>query len=111
MAITLFLLFAIGMSPAAAWVPWVTQFVEYWEKTDSRRVSTGASVGVAGAWQPASQSHVKAGARGLDWDRRPNSRSDFSERINSVKEPFVSHETASGAYFPTLRRSIDIPVS
>ncbi|MEL7599229.1 MAG: sugar-binding domain-containing protein [Proteiniphilum sp.] len=98
-----FCLFAIGNEPRGRWVPWVTKFVEYWKETDSRRVYTGASVGGSWAWQPASQYHVKAGARGLDWDRRPNSRSDFSERINSVNEPFVSHETGQWCVFPDFK--------
>lgn len=98
-----FCLFAIGNEPRGKWVPWVSKFVAYWKETDSRRVYTGASVGGSWAWQPASQYHVKAGARGLDWDRRPDSRSDFSERINSVNEPFVSHETGQWCAFPDFK--------
>ena len=30
------------------WVAWVSDFVDYWKKTDSRHVYTGASVG--GGW-------------------------------------------------------------
>jgi len=98
-----FCMFAIGNEPRGRWVPWVTKFVDYWKETDSRRVYTGASVGGSWAWQPASQFHVKAGARGLEWNRMPDSRSDFSERINSVNEPFVSHETGQWCVFPDFK--------
>lgn len=98
-----FCLFAIGNEPRGRWVPWVTKFVDYWKNTDKRRVYTGASVGGSWAWQPASQFHVKAGARGLEWNRRPDSKSDFSETINSVNEPFVSHETGQWCVFPDFK--------
>ncbi|MDD2590026.1 MAG: glycoside hydrolase family 2 TIM barrel-domain containing protein [Fermentimonas sp.] len=98
-----FCMFAIGNEPRGRWVPWVTKFVDYWKETDSRRVYTGASVGGSWAWQPASQFHVKAGARGLEWDKIPDSRSNFSERINSVNEPFVSHETGQWCVFPDFK--------
>ena len=58
---------ASGNEPYGNWVEWVTDFVEYWEKTDSRRVYTGTSVGNGWQWQPRNQYHVKAGARGLTW--------------------------------------------
>lgn len=95
-----FCMFAIGNEPRGRWIPWVSRFVDYWKETDPRRVYTGASVGGSWAWQPRSQYHVKAGARGLEWDRRPDSRSDFSARIDTVKQPFVSHETGQWCVFP-----------
>ena len=95
-----FCLFAIGNEPRGRWVPWVSKFVNYWKEKDNRRVYTGASVGGSWAWQPASQFHVKAGARGLEWGRMPESNSDFSERIDTVSQPYVSHETGQWCVFP-----------
>ncbi len=98
-----FCMFAIGNEPRGRWVPWVSRFVDYWKETDPRRVYTGASVGGSWAWQPGNQFHVKAGARGLDWDQRPESRSDFRAQIDSVKQPFVSHETGQWCVFPDFK--------
>ena len=94
---------ACGNEPAGRWVPWVTDFVEYWEKTDPRRVYTGASVGNSWQWQPRNQFHVKAGARGLDWSERvPETMSDYRSRIDTVKQPYVSHETGQWCVFPNF---------
>lgn len=98
-----FCMFAIGNEPRGRWVPWVSRFVNYWKEADSRRVYTGASVGGSWAWQPANQFHVKAGARGLEWDRRPESLSDFASRIDTVSQPFVSHETGQWCVFPDFK--------
>lgn len=94
---------ACGNEPAGRWVEWVTDFVEYWEKADPRRVYTGASVGNSWQWQPRNQFHVKAGARGLDWSvRAPESMTDYRSRIDSVKQPYVSHETGQWCVFPNF---------
>ncbi|MDR0836507.1 MAG: hypothetical protein LBN11_08030, partial [Tannerella sp.] len=96
-----FCMLSCGNEPAGRWVPWVTEFVKYWEKTDSRRVYTGASVGNSWQWQPQNQYHVKAGARGLDWDvRQPQTFTDYRGRIDSVKQPYVSHETGQWCVYP-----------
>lgn len=95
-----FCMFAIGNEPRGRWVPWVSKFVDYWKETDRRRVYTGASVGGSWAWQPRNQYHVKAGARGLSWDKRPESNSDFRSKIDTIKQPFVSHETGQWCVFP-----------
>lgn len=93
---------AAGNEPAGSWVPWVSEFVRYWEKTDPRKVYTGASVGNSWAWQPANQFHVKAGARGLSWNDIPESMSDFRQRIDTVRQPYVSHETGQWCVFPNF---------
>jgi hypothetical protein len=98
-----FCMFAIGNEPRGRWVSWVSKFVDYWKETDSRRVYTGASVGGSWAWQPQNQFHVKAGARGLEWGMMPESRSDFSSRIDTVQQPFVSHETGQWCVFPDFK--------
>jgi hypothetical protein len=96
-----FVMLAAGNEPRGKWVDWVGKFVDYWKATDSRRIYTGASVGGSWAWQPKNQFHVKAGARGLNWDKtRPESMSDFRQNIDTVKQPFISHETGQWCAFP-----------
>ena len=94
---------ACGNEPSGRWVEWVSRFVEYWEKADSRRVYTGASVGGGWQWQPRNQYHVKAGARGLTWrQKRPQTTDDYRQqsRIDTVSQPYVSHETGQWCAFP-----------
>ena len=98
-----FCMLACGNEPSGRWVEWVTQFVDFWEKTDPRRVYTGASVGGSWQWQPRNQYHVKAGARGLTWAKQqPESMSDFRANIDTVSQPFVSHETGQWCAFPNF---------
>jgi len=98
-----FTFMACGNEPRGAWVPWVSKFVDYWKATDSRRLYTGASVGQGWAWQPKSQYHVKAGARGLGWSNaQPETMSDYRSRIDSIKQPYVSHETGQWCVFPNF---------
>ncbi|MBP1641219.1 MAG: uidA 1 [Bacteroidetes bacterium] len=96
-----FVMLAAGNEPRGNWVAWVSKFVDYWKAADNRRIYTGASVGGGWAWQPHNQYHVKAGARGLDWDRsRPETLSDFRQKIDTVKQPLISHETGQWCAFP-----------
>lgn len=98
-----FCMLACGNEPSGNWVPWVSNFVDFWKAHDTRRVYTGASVGGGWAWQPKSQYHVKAGVRGLEWNKqRPETLTDFRERIDTVKQPFVSHETGQWCVFPNF---------
>lgn len=100
-----FCMLACGNEPSGRWVDWVSKFVDYWRTTDSRRVYTGASVGGSWQWQPKNQYHVKAGARGLAWrSALPESRSDFRQqsRIDTVSQPYVSHETGQWCAFPNF---------
>src|ERR1035437_3654696 len=84
-----FVFLASGNEPRGAWVPWVSKFVDYWKATDARRLYTGASVGQGWAWQPKSQYHVKAGARGLTWSTaRPETMGDYASRIDTIKKPY-----------------------
>lgn len=107
-----FCMLAAGNEPRGNWVKWCSDFVDYWKATDSRRVYTGASVGGSWQWQPKNQYHVKAGARGLTWDRlQPNSCDDYSKEITSfydkatrktfqINEPFIAHEMGQWCAFP-----------
>ena len=94
---------ACGNEPSGRWVAWVSKFVDYWKATDPRRVYTGASVGNSWQWQPRNEYHVKAGARGLSWaGAQPESESDYRARIDTVKQPYVSHETGQWCVFPNF---------
>jgi hypothetical protein len=100
-----FCMLSCGNEPSGRWVDWVSKFVDYWEKTDNRRVYTGASVGNGWQWQPRSQYHVKAGARGLTWNKeRPETTDDYrlQNRIDTVRQPYVSHETGQWCAFPNF---------
>lgn len=96
-----FCMMACGNEPSGRWVAWVSKFVDYWKGTDSRRVYTGASVGNSWQWQPHNQYHVKAGARGLDWkNAMPESCSDYRSKIDTVRQPYLSHEMGQWCAFP-----------
>lgn len=100
-----FCMLACGNEPYGNWVSWVSDFVDYWKNEDNRRVYTGASVGNGWQWQPKSQYHVKAGARGLTWkNKRPSTMDDyrFQNGLDTVKQPYVSHETGQWCVFPNF---------
>ena len=101
-----FCMMAIGNEPRGKWVEWVSRFVDYWKENDPRRVYTGASVGGGWQWQPKSQYHVKAGARGLEWDRKqPATMDDFRDNkfiVQAAGTPYVSHETGQWCVFPNF---------
>ncbi len=96
-----FCMFAIGNEPAGRWVDAVADMNAVIKQADARRVYTGASVGGSWQWQPRNEYHVRAGVRGLEWNRsQPESMSDFGSRIDSVQRPFISHETGQWCAFP-----------
>lgn len=100
-----FCMLACGNEPSGNWVSWVSDFVDYWKEHDNRRVYTGASVGHGWQWQPKSQYHVKAGGRGLTWSKeRPSTMDDyrFQNRLDTIKQPYVSHETGQWCVFPNF---------
>ena len=113
-----FVMLAAGNEPAGDWVAWCDKFVDYWKRTDPRRVYCGASVGGGWAWDTGSQYHVKGGARGLDWDRHaPQSADDYYGQITrfvqkgsttktfDINEPFISHEQGQWCAFPDLQET------
>lgn len=97
-----FCMMAAGNEPAGNWVPWCSAFVDSLKTEDARRLYTGASVGGGWAWQPRSQYHVKAGARGLnEWNRHaPESMYDFRNKIDTVSNPYIAHEMGQWCAFP-----------
>lgn len=98
-----FCMLAYGNEPRGKQVEYLTKFNDYWKAKDSRRLYTGASVG--GSWPviPNNEFMVRAGARGLDWGRRPESISDYSKQIAQFNVPFVAHEMGQYCVFPNFR--------
>jgi len=97
-----FTMLSAGNEPAGNQVAYLNAFVDYWKKRDSRRVYTGMSVG--GSWPvvPNAEFQVRGGVRGLAWDKRPESVSDYSEGIAKFTVPFVAHEMGQWCAFPNF---------
>lgn len=98
-----FCMMAYGNEPRGKQVEYLSQFNNYWKAKDGRRLYTGASVG--GSWPviPNNEYMVRAGARGLDWSRRPESRSDYAQQIAQFTVPFVAHEMGQYCVFPNFK--------
>jgi len=98
-----FCMMAYGNEPRGKQVEYLTQFNSYWKEKDSRRIYSGASVG--GSWPviPNNQYMVRAGARGLNWAKRPESESDYARQISAFTVPFVAHEMGQYCVFPNFK--------
>jgi len=97
-----FCMMAYGNEPRGRQVEYLTKFNDYWKAKDSRRLYTGASVG--GSWPviPNNEFMVRAGARGLDWGRKPESISTYAKQIEQFTVPFVAHEMGQYCAFPNF---------
>ncbi|QNN40533.1 exo-beta-1,4-galactosidase [Pedobacter roseus] len=97
-----FCMMAYGNEPRGKQVEYLTKFNNYWKAKDSRRLYTGASVG--GSWPviPNNEYMVRAGARGLDWGRKPESISTYAKQIEQFTVPFVAHEMGQYCVFPNF---------
>lgn len=97
-----FCMMAYGNEPRGKQVEYLTKFNNYWKAKDSRRLYTGASVG--GSWPviPNNEYMVRAGARGLDWGRKPESISTYAKQIEQFTVPFVAHEMGQYCAFPNF---------
>ncbi|KQM77201.1 beta-glucuronidase [Pedobacter sp. Leaf216] len=97
-----FCMMAYGNEPRGKQVEYLTKFNNYWKAKDSRRLYTGASVG--GSWPviPNNEYMVRAGARGLDWGRKPESISTYGKQIEQFTVPFVAHEMGQYCAFPNF---------
>ncbi|RYZ28704.1 MAG: beta-glucuronidase, partial [Chitinophagaceae bacterium] len=97
-----FTMLSAGNEPAGNQVAYLNAFVDYWKKKDRRRVYTGMSVG--GSWPivPNAEFQVRGGVRGLAWDKKPESVSDYSEGISKFTMPFVAHEMGQWCAFPNF---------
>lgn len=97
-----FIMLSAGNEPAGNQVEYLNKFVNYWKAKDSRRVYTGMSVG--GSWPvvPNAEFQVRGGIRGLAWDKRPESISDFREPLSKFNVPFIAHEIGQYCAFPNF---------
>ena len=108
-----FVMMAAGNEPAGDWVTYCNQWVETMKRYDPTKIYAGASVGGGWAWDDGSEYHVKAGARGLDWDRKaPQSADDYYQQIlfpRNYKDtlpnhsPIVTHEMGQWCAFPDFK--------
>jgi hypothetical protein len=94
---------AYGNEPRGKQVEYLTKFNDYWKKKDTRRLYTGASVG--GSWPviPNNEFMVRAGARGLSWNKMPESLTDYAPLIEKFSVPFVAHEMGQYCVFPDFK--------
>ena len=108
-----FCMMAAGNEPAGDWVPYCHDWVKAMRDYDSNRLYSGASVGGGWAWDEGSDYHVKAGARGLDWDKvAPHSDDDYFDQIlyprnykgkEPNNEPIIAHEHGQWCAFPDFK--------
>ena len=108
-----FVMMAAGNEPAGDWVPYCNDWVRQMHEYDATKVYCGASVGGGWAWDSASEYHVKAGARGLDWDKKaPQSEDDYYDGImrprnykgeTDNQSPIIAHEQGQWCAFPDFK--------
>ena len=108
-----FCMMAAGNEPAGNWVPYCNEWVKQMKAYDPTRLYCGASVGGGWAWDDGSEYHVKAGARGLDWDKHaPHSDDDYYQQLlyprnykgkEPNNSPIIAHEQGQWCAFPDFR--------
>ena len=108
-----FVMMAAGNEPAGDWVRYCNDWVKTMKQYDPTKLYAGASVGGGWAWDDGSEYHVKAGARGLDWDKHaPSSDDDYYQQLlfprnYKSKEPnhspIVAHEQGQWCAFPDFK--------
>lgn len=107
-----FVMMSAGNEPAGDWVTWGNRWVDYWRKTDARRVYCSFNVGGGWAWDSGSEYHVKGGGRGLDWNKAaPQSCDNYSKDLRFPRNykgkepntaPVIAHEQGQWCAFPDL---------
>ena len=105
-----FCFMAAGNEPAGDWVRYCNDWVKAMKAYDPTKLYAGASVGGGWAWDDGSEYHVKAGARGLDWDKHaPSSDDDYYQQLlfprnykskEPNRSPIVAHEQGQWCAFP-----------
>ena len=105
-----FVMMAAGNEPAGDWVEYCNDWVKAMKAYDPSRIYCGASVGGGWAWDGGSEYHVKGGARGLDWDKRPpHADDDYYGQIEFPRNykdsvpnnsPIIAHEQGQWCAFP-----------
>ena len=108
-----FCMMAAGNEPAGDWVPYCNEWVRTMKAYDSTKLYCGASVGGGWAWDDGSEYHVKAGARGLDWDKHaPHSDDDYYQQLLYPRNykgkepnhsPIIAHEQGQWCAFPDFK--------
>jgi hypothetical protein len=108
-----FCMMAAGNEPAGNWVTYSNEWVQQMKAYDPSRLYCGASVGGGWAWDDGSEYHVKAGARGLDWDKHaPSADDDYYQQLlfprnYKAKEPnhspIIAHEQGQWCAFPDFK--------
>jgi hypothetical protein len=96
-----FCMMAYGNEPAGSnQVQFLGELVHYWKTKDNRRIYTHASVGRRWPPVPGDEYVVRAGARGLPRDEKPQSLFDYSGVIEKYDVPYVAHEMGQYCAFP-----------
>ena len=108
-----FTMMAAGNEPAGDWVRYCNDWVKEMKQYDPTKLYAGASVGGGWAWDDGSEYHVKAGARGLDWDRHaPHSDDDYYQQLlfprnykaqEPNQSPIIAHEQGQWCAFPDFK--------
>jgi hypothetical protein len=99
-----FCMLAYGNEPRGGHqVEYLTKFIHYWKEKDSRRVYTGASAGQSWPLVPDNEYMVKAAPRGLSWNARPESMSDYHTAIEKFNVPYVTHEMGQWCVYPNFK--------
>ena len=108
-----FVMMAAGNEPAGDWVAYCRDWVKTMKQYDPTRIYCGASVGGGWAWDDGSEYHVKAGARGLDWDKTaPHADDDYYQQLLFPRNykgsepnhsPIIAHEQGQWCAFPDFK--------
>ena len=108
-----FCMMAAGNEPAGDWVSYCNDWVKEMRQYDPTKIYAGAAVGGGWAWDDGSEYHVKAGARGLDWERHaPSSDDDYYQQLLFPRNykskvpnhsPIVAHEQGQWCAFPDFK--------
>ncbi|WP_205702854.1 exo-beta-1,4-galactosidase [Botryobacter ruber] len=100
-----FTMLAAGNEPRGGrQAKYLAEFIAYWKAKDPRRIYTGASVAMSWPLVPENEYMVKSGPRGLNWtNTRPETVSDYREKIEGFKVPYVTHEMGQWVAFPNFK--------
>lgn len=96
-----FVMMAYGNEPAGRnQVEYLTKFVNTCKKHDNRRLYTSASIGKNWPLVPVSEFIVRSEARGLPWEKAPQTMFDYGEIIGKYTVPYVAHEMGQYCVYP-----------
>lgn len=96
-----FCMLAYGNEPRGGHhADYLKNFVDFWKSRDSRRVYTGADVGMNWPLVPDNDYMVKSGPRGLHWTGEPESITDYRAEIEKYQVPYVTHEMGQWCVYP-----------